>query len=537
MKNTGSCYNRWSAAPIMIFSITALFASICFIFNLPLAMYALYPAIAATFIFGIIYDKRISVSSVVCVILTLISAVFVSRIFDISYDGMYFHKRAVYNLAKGWNPLYTPLADSDPLARIQELPLWLENYPKGVWSMYACVYKLFGSIEAAKGINIIFILMLFFTAADTIKSVFNIKGLACILLSLVFALNPVITSQYLTFMNDLPVAAVIMVCAFLGMKIYSDKAETLDYINLFLIFAASFTIKFTAPVLCGFTLLAYGVAYAIRKRNRDIVKPIVVVIAAACAGVFILGFDPYVKHMAAGLHPFHPVMGSEKCDIMNTNLPAGFDELSNPHQLLVSLFSCSSPNPGDVPVLKIPFSIHNDELWALGAPDTRLGGFGLFFSGILLISLALWIIALVKTKRLTPAAPAAIIFMLLGMFFPESWWARYNPYVYYLPCIAVLVFAGLPKTRIITYAMCLLMLVNTGISAVCVYGNFTRQTAALTQKLEEIKNSDGNVTLVINDFPSHAIWFDEFGIDYVLDSQQDNIEYSDFMRTTRYTIN
>lgn len=527
--------NRYTAAPVLILALSMLFSSIGWILNVGGVVFPLILAVAVVMIFGLIRDRRLFFAALLSTVLTILACGFAAKIKDMSYDGMYFHKSAVHALANGWNPLKESFSDFDRFGNLQDLPLWMDNYPKGVWAAYAAVYKLTGQIEAAKGINLLFLLMLFFAAYDMIKTVFSKKGFMGIMLAAALAANPVILSQYFTFMNDLPVAVLILVCACLGIKIYAKKADRWDYLTLTAAFAASFGVKFTAPVFCGITLLAYGVAVGIKSRGKELLKPCISVAVAAVIGVCALGADPYVKHILNGQHPIYPVMGEGKYDIMNTNLPAGFDELSGTEQFFISIASKCSPNPGDIPILKIPFTADRSELEALGAPDVRLAGFGVFFSGILILAFFLGLFAIWKSKRTMSLVPAIAIFGLMALFFPESWWARYNPYTYYIPGLVLLAFSTVPKTELVSYLMSLLMLVNGVISGSAVYWTFRHKTEILDGILESIRQDGRKVLLNINDFPCHAVWFEEAGIDFELTNQFDpEQEEFEFYRTTKY---
>ncbi len=528
--------NRFSAAPILIFALTVLFSSLCFIFNIHNITFSLILAAAVTAFVGIKFDRSVLISCIITIVLSILSIIIAGHIYDMSYDGMYFHKEAVYSIANGWNPLRTAFSDFSNFGHLQDLPLWMDNYPKGVWSLYACVYSIVGKIEYAKGINMIFVLMLFFTAYDTISSVFNKKGIVCLLLSAVFTLNPVITSQYFTFMNDLPVASLIMVCAFYGIKIFAGKTDRWDYICLGAAFASSFAVKFTAPILCGITLAGFGIAVLIKNKGKNILKPCIVVIAAAAIGLTAMGADPYIKHIKQGMNPIYPVMGEGAYDIMNTNAPVGIDEMSSPAALATSLFSQSAANPWDDPVIKVPFSVNDKELEALGAPDVRLGGFGVFFGGILILSVLLGIFALFKSKGAISVVIPLVIFTLLALFFPESWWARYNPYIYYIPCLLLLAFSCAEKTKLISIAMCCVMLINTAISGYEVFKTFYEETKSVKYKISELKDSGKHVLLNVNDFPCHEMWFKEAGVDYEIVWEMDLENCETFMRTTFYQL-
>lgn len=532
------CFNsQFAAAPSLIFALTALFSSVCFMLNIQHIEISLILAIIIVFVWGLKGGKSMLISLGATLALTLISIIIAGHVYDMSYDGMYFHKEAVYALANGWNPWRLSFWYYSFFGKLQDLALWLDNYPKGVWSFYACIYSIFGEIEYAKGANMIFVLMLFFTASNTISSVFNKKGIMGLVLALVFTANPVIASQFFTYMNDLPVAAFTMICAFLGMKIYADKADKWDYICLAAVFASSFAVKFTAPVFCGVTLAGFGVAKAIKNRGKDLLKPCLTVILAAAIGVCVLGADPYIKHIAEGKNPVYPVMGEGKYDIMNTNAPEGIDEMSNPAALITSIFARTSPNPEDRPVLKIPFTIDTEyEIWGASAPDARMGGFGLWFSGILLLSLILGIFALRKTKGAMALVPALIVFTIMALFFPETWWARYNPYIYYIPCLILLAFSMADKKRLISAAMSVIILINSGFCGVLVFQSFYRQTKTVKWRINELKETGRHIMFCINDFPCHEIWFNEHGLDFELVPNFKDEAGEEFFKTTRYQL-
>ena len=83
--------------------------------------------------------------------------------------------------------------------------------------------------------------------------------------------------------------------------------------------------------------------------------------------------------------------------------------------------------------------------------------------------------------------------------------------------------------------MSLLMLVNGVINGSAVYWTFRHKTEILDGILESIRQDGRRVLLNINDFPCHAIWFEEAGIDFELTNQFDpDQEEFEFYRTTKY---
>ena len=70
---------------------------------------------------------------------------------DVSWDGQVYHQPAVLALAGGWNPLH-----DGPLS-LAERPdnLWINHYPKAAWVAQAILLRLTGSLEAAKGLQLL----------------------------------------------------------------------------------------------------------------------------------------------------------------------------------------------------------------------------------------------------------------------------------------------------------------------------------------------------------------------------------------------
>jgi hypothetical protein len=188
-------------------------------------------------------------------------------------------------------------------------------------------------------------------------------------------------------------------------------------------------------------------------------------VAAICLGVLVLGFDPYVTNVRQGLHPFYPVMGSNRIDVMTHNTPPVLLHRNRPLKFLISFFSQAS----DVEtwkVIKIPFTVSKQELHSLAAPDVRLGGWGVFFSGVTLGSLALFL--LMKGWRRNASLVLALVLVAATSFInPECWWARYAPQIALLPVFLLLpgLRAESRRARMIASALCVFLLFNSLLSA------------------------------------------------------------------------
>lgn len=457
-------------------------------------------------------------------------------IFDWSYDGMYYHKEAIIDLKEGWNPFYQSSLDATVFASYPDMDLWLDNYPKGLWLFSAVIYSLTNLLETAKAVNILFIIPVFSVAVDVMKTVYQMNRQKSVIFGLLFAMNPVFICQLFTSYNDLAVGAIVIITMLLSMKIVSEKASNYTYLLLAAVIAVSCTVKFTAPVLAGIVLLIFGIWYAMKHRRepKHLAKPVAVVLAAFIAGVCLLGFDPYIKHIMNHQNPVYPVLGEGAYDIMNTNPPKGFENKNAVEKLLASVFSKTNNLPEEAPELKIPFTIHSSEWIHLSNADIRVGGFGVLFSGVFLLSLVIFFVALCHNKkiRMETAAAFAAIFLLL-LFFPESWWARYASYAYYLPVFILAEAANLRKTKVFSGVTICLIALNSLFFAGCVLKTGVEVTHQLKVKLEEIKSHQKTVIVRVNDFPTHRKLFEEFGIDYEV-SHTSLDDPMIFYRNTKY---
>ena len=198
------------------------------------------------------------------------------------------------------------------------------------------------------------------------------------------------------------------------------------------------------------------------------------------------------------------------------------------------MFSKTNNLPEEAPELKIPFTIHSSEWIHLSNADIRVGGFGVLFSGIFLLSLVIFFVALCHNKkiRMETAAAFAAIFLLL-LFFPESWWARYASYAYYLPVFILAEACNLRKTKVFSGVTICLIALNSIFFAGCVLKTGVEVTHQLKVKLEEIKSHQKTVIVRVNDFPTHRKLFEEFGIDYEV-SHTSLDDPMIFYRNTKY---
>jgi len=364
---------------------------------------------------------------------------------------------------------------------------------------------------------------------------------------LLFTANPVFINQVFTSYNDLPVGCMFIITVLLGIQAFSgEKSEMPILILLGEATMLSCLVKFTGPFYTGVTIAVFGLYCLIRtciKSNGNKLKdtfnrlkaPLIIAFSGFFIGTVVLGFNPYMSHLLEGKHLLHPVLGPEKYDIMNTNAPKTFSEKPAVGQLFYSLFSETTNSLDDIPKLKIPFTIGEFELDHVSNPDTRVSGFGVWFSGCLAVAFLLGICLIVTKTKIEPEILLTIFMLImLAIFFPESWWARYAPFTYYLPVflLAAAIMSG--KFSVISKTLFAIFLVNAMISGAYVAKTNILTSKRLNARLADIKAQNKPVTVHANVFTSNIKLLSEYGIDYEVSHTPLGDDASELHRSTRF---
>lgn len=506
-------------------SLLLLFAVILvgmlgFFVNIPIGLYTLFVPAFLIILFCLCRrDWNCIFGAFIVIGALVVFGLICMFIYDTSFDGMNYQKQAIITLKEGWNPILGGSASANSFSGYLGMNLWIDHYPKGLWIVSAAIYSITNVIETAKAANILFLLPIFFLGYDVMHRVFHASTKKSMAFAVIFGSNPVFFSQMFTTYNDLAVGALVILTLLLCIKIYEGYVSGLSYLFLFIVVAVSCSIKFTAPILLGIILLIFGICYALKHRKRLTLlrRPVIVVVSAFLCGVLLLGFDPYIKHLITGQHILYPLMGEGKTDIMTVNTPKAYQGKSKIECLIISLFSKSSNDSEDSGTYKLPFTIYASELEELGMADIRIGGFGVLFSGILCFAILYAIIAACKKTAMRPCIAVVLgILLLLALFFPETWWARYASFIYYIPVFLLLYACNMSKTKWISAVVLTAFIVNSVVMLSSVLHTRIGITQAIDQKLEQIKADGRRIEIRFNDFPSQIAWFREKGIDFVV---------------------
>lgn len=463
-------------------------------------------------------------------------------IYDQSDDGNTYHKETISMMKQGWNPIYDDYKD---FAIVNDFTynheLWAEHYPKTSWIIGASIYDITGNIETGKCYNLLFMYITFVIMSYTLIKVFN-KLVFSFIFSLITVVNPVMVSQVFSFYVD-GFLGLLLFMIILYMFLFIDKIKNVkDFkivkIILFALIIIISNIKFTGLAYAGLFCLGYYIYYVIKElknKNKEvIVKNTLFFIFVVFVSVFIVGSSSYLKNTIDYGNPFYPLAGKDKVDIMTYLQPESFGNMSPIEKNFYSIFSKTANigmfNNGE-PVLKIPFTYDSYELEQIGY-DTRIGGYGVYFSGIFILSIiSIFIFAFLLIKEdknmfILYIIPIIITILLL-LFLSDGWWARYAPYLYLFVLSSLIPFTNCKNIvlKIIFGIYILIILFNSMLCFKIFYYNDLPLSGFSRMEINKINNQKIKVYLVEDRFTGVLSNLRDNNIKYyIVDEKDDNMK-------------
>ncbi len=419
---------------------------------------------------------RIAAAGVAVVILAL-SLLLASAFFDMSWDGLWYHQTAVYQMANGWNPLHDPMHGFT-----RHLQDWLRHYAKGPWYVALALFKTTGQIEWSKPAPVIAMAVAFLCVlAASVDS--GLRRRMAVVLAALVSLNPVVVCELASYLVDGLMISFLACFVAAQLRAFRRRSPLV----LAVVVASAIlciTTKLTGLVyLCFFC--AAGGLYALIKRRDLFVRYAGVQVTALVVGVLTLGFNPYVTNTLHRGHPFYPWLGTaahpgfsadgpNRDPVENGETPPNMKGRNRFFRLYYAVFGRPGAQPfldGPDPVLMWPFQVGWKDFHLFYFHDVRISGLGPLFSGALLIAVLILAATLIHPGRLPRTIPILFVCTIVGSLLvsKHTWWARYSPQLWWLPIGAVI--AGLaPATwrtvRWASWALAAILLINGALIAV-----------------------------------------------------------------------
>lgn len=422
---------------------------------------------------------------------------------DFSFDGQRYHKAAIIQLADGWNPYWdAPVENIDG-------DKWVNHYPKSTWFFASPIYQLTGSLEAGKAFQLILLAASLFLSFSLFRLFLMPRPLA-LLFSAGVAFNPVLIVQAFTYYVDGTLGAVLLIALCLMIHLFvSPRLPTLLMLCMFLMFGVN--IKFTAVLYFGiFVCSAVIPIWLFNKKH--LYRAWGGLLIALLVGVCVIGMNPYMKNTLSYGHPFFPLAGKNSIDLLTPHTHSELFGHNRLHNLALSIFSpvrniSSFGKTNGRFELKPPFLVDRGEYIALTATDARQGGFGPFFSGLMVISLGVGLVGiLLERRRSAPVFFLSAVIFLSVLSNYAAWWARYVPQLWLLPFVFL---CSLPmkkpiaRTLVWPALILALMNISTVLAANWTY-QFVRERN-LANQLSLLKKAESAGPLQIKMFAARSV--------------------------------
>ena len=523
----------------LTFFFTLILTSTGFLVNIPLSKLH-FPAsvflglVTTFFLVGKKEVKSFLISTFICVVTSILCFYVSIYFYDFSWDGMAYHQDTIVILANGWNPLQGSSGSV--------FSEWVDPYQKGVEYIQAAIYLFTGKIESGKLYNLLLFVATFLILTDAlkiyIKPVFTRFSLAFLSVCC-----PVVLVQIFTYYIDFTYYLLTLgvICSLvLVFKFNTKKFYFLFIATSVLICCIKFSTVPTFVIICSATIF-----YIFWQKKKEFLKPIFISFSSIFLLCVITNYNPFITNLSEGKHIFHPLMGKEKLDIMKYNAPPyiyGKDRLEKFYLSTISVVSNSYQTIDGIPAnkdSKIPFSIKEGEIEKLKIADVRLSGFGVFFSGILIITIIILMsIPLIyffdKKRDLKEHKEFFVsIYFIIGVLMvsiiinPEMWWARYVPQLWIIPILSLVMVwkINIYYLRTLKFLLFFSMLFNVLIHGLQVIDFEFNASENVRDLLSDLKEADEKIMIEEKFFVNIHKRLEENDIEFIREKMKGDYFY------------
>jgi hypothetical protein len=359
---------------------------------------------------------------------------------DTSVDGRHYQSETTRAVARNWNPVRDgPLFPRDA-------PYQPDATPKANAVIGATVLRTTDDIDTTRLVGAVLLVAGALIAVAALEAAGASRGLA-LAGGVVLAANPVALAQLGTAMVDGVVSSLLLAAIALTLLWVWRHPPVIVLPALAATLALLVNTKFTGLVYVGLVivpvLVVAGLIARLRARLLAMIAAVGVVTLVAMLG---LGYNPYVTNLLRHEHPLHPVYGPESLDIGAQYRTGELRDASEPERLWMSVTGESTTD--DDARAKVPFTFTSDEWSAFRSPSVRIGGFGPWFSGGLLLAV-LGLLGALVVWRASRGRAVANAWTLLGVagiclvstvLQPSAFLARFAPQLWFVaPLLAIAV--------------------------------------------------------------------------------------------------
>jgi len=488
----------WSVVGNLLgfFCLTQLAVVLLFAVNLKVTPFVVPAALILSMAGGYWLAKREGLcrrylfsSLAISLIIVGISMFAANAFYDMSWDGLWYHQTAVYQMSHGWNPLHDTLHDFSPHLRD-----WLRYYAKGPWYIALALFETTHNIEIAKATALMAIASTFLAGFALLMDL-GLNKLNAVVIATLIALNPVITCEMVSYLVD--GLMISFLCIFIAAMIRWFRRPTLPIVLIAMMSAIlCINSKFTGLVYLCFFIVMGGIQILIKERKRIRIY-MIIQSGTIIVGILIFGWNPYVTNTIYRGNPFYPMLGSSEYPSLSAMGQDPIELYETPHNMTsrnrftrfgYALFGRPGAQPffrGENAILMWPFDVGWKDFDIFYFHEVRISGFGPLFSGAFILGLFLLALVLFHTgtQRLFIILLCAAIVLSL-LISTHTWWARYGPQLWLLPIVAIVTGFTVANSRVVFWSTRILVAIML-INAVFVVAAHFRWEANATQTTNE----------------------------------------------------
>lgn len=408
--------------------------------------------------------------------------------FDQSYDGNWYHLKAIRELAwEGWNPFYQYLPkDSYPFAE-----LYVNHYAKSSWIAAATWVQLF-DIQDAGRINQWILMLATFGSGLTVALHEKRNQLVKAIIVVLAAFNPVSVNLMFSHYIDGELASCLLL---LIIGFYQAEKTGSRFLGLMLLILAVYlaNLKFTGLLF----VILIGGAWTWRQMWIAQLSPGMFVIALVLFGLLGiggLGYPTYVRNHLEKGNLFYPLLGKDNVNkqVSEACYPANFYNTNRFQRFYLSNtaepeFVRAPQKSTQRPLFQIPKDIGQ---YDVAAPE--LNSFVPFFQEILLLSFILLLTLMFQNKM---SFPAWVLFLLLispVFWLEQNWMARYIPQLWFAPLLLLWHASNKKKIGFLSITLIIAIAVNLVIVNVRLVTRQIKEDKAFHAWLRELKQNSNN---------------------------------------------
>ncbi len=437
----------------------------------------IFSYIAAELILFLLNPKKIIQSFLFSTFILFITIYSTTFVYDYTWDGNDYHKLCAGLIKEGWNPvketIITAIERADILPTGTASAPFYDGYPKASYLIAATIYSFTGNIETGKAYTLLVLITAIAIVFTASKTVLKTTTIGSLLIAFSLCCNPVVFSQIYSFYNDALLQLLFfIVCAELLIISNQDSGNiTLNHFLVAISIIIGTNLKYSAIIIMFIPCFIYFICILF-KHPHKLKSTIIFFLCIIISSLIIFGLTSYVHNIVFHSNPFYTIIGDGKYDIYSPVIPKAYKSLPNIFRIFCSIFSPVSNNHYiDEIVLKIPFTITKDSLndMILGN-DIRMGGWGIFFSGIFILSIIAFIYRIIKYKKVD----RSFIIITVSTFSPAFFInnlnnARYWPFLFlysaYLIVIIDKEISDSKSLNILKYSIFFIILANSAIPA------------------------------------------------------------------------